>query len=140
MKKNMIHLFYKVIPNRADGTPRDNGDKHYRCLHGSHKICTIKKSMQGNLNGEFCNIHLCGINFGITVLTNNLQVHVKPMFHLYCLLKGWDVPPTADEIAIASGHKKLDGWSKVEYLTKLEMVTKNIKKAFENQKVQAAVS
>ena len=72
MKKNPIYLFYEVIPNGADGTPRDDGDKHYQCLHGSHKICTIKKSMRGNLNGEFCNIHLCGINFRITVLTNNL--------------------------------------------------------------------
>ena len=96
--------------------------------------------MQGNLNGEFCNIHLCGINFRITALTNNLQVHVKPMFHLYCLLKGQDAPPTANKIAIASGHKKLDGWSEAEYLKKLEMATENIKKAFENQKVQAAVS
>jgi hypothetical protein len=140
MKKNPIYLFYEVIPNGADGTPGDDGDKHYRCLHGSHKICTIKKSMRGNLNGEFCNIHLRGINFRITVLTNNLRVHVKPMFHLYCLLKGRDAPPTADEIAIASGHKKLDGRSEAEYLKKLEMATENIKKAFENQKVQAAVS
>ena len=62
------------------------------------------------------------------------------MFHLYCLLKGRDAPPTTDEIAIASGHKKLDGQSEAEYLKKLEMVTENTKKAFENQKVQAAVS
>ena len=89
---------------------------------------------------SFCNIYLCGIDFGMTVLTNNLQVHVKPMFHLYCNLKGQDAPPTAKEISIASGHKKLDGQTEAEYLKKLEMVTENIKKAFENQKVQAAVS
>lgn len=53
VKKNPVYLFYEVVSNGADGTPGDDGDKHYRCIHGSHKICTIKKSMRGNLNGEF---------------------------------------------------------------------------------------
>lgn len=62
------------------------------------------------------------------------------MFNLYCLLKGRDAAPTADEIAIASGHKKLDGRSEAEYLKKLEMATENIKRAFDDQKAQAVVS
>ena len=53
VKKNPIYLFYEVIPNGEDVTSGDNGDKHYQCFHGSHKICMIKKSMRGNLNGEF---------------------------------------------------------------------------------------
>jgi hypothetical protein len=53
MKKSPIYLFYEIVANGADGTPGDDGDVHYRCHHGAHKICTIKKSMRSNLNGEF---------------------------------------------------------------------------------------
>jgi hypothetical protein len=51
MKKSPIYLFYEIVTNGSDGTPGDDGDVHYRCLHGSHKVCTIKKSMRSNLNG-----------------------------------------------------------------------------------------
>ena len=53
MKKSPIYLFYETVANGSDGTPGDDGDVHYRCLHGSHKTCTIKKSMRSNLNGAF---------------------------------------------------------------------------------------
>jgi len=51
MKKNPIYLFYEVVAYEPDGTPGDDGDVHYQCFHGAHKICTIKKSMRGNRNG-----------------------------------------------------------------------------------------
>jgi hypothetical protein len=51
MKKNPIYLFYEVVANGSDGTPGDEGDVHYRCLHGTHKVCTIKRSMRSNLGG-----------------------------------------------------------------------------------------
>lgn len=54
MKKSPIYHFYEIVANGADGTPGDDGDVHYRCLHGTHKICTIKKSMRSNLNGGYC--------------------------------------------------------------------------------------
>ena len=53
MKKSPIYLFYENVATGSDGTPGDDGDVHYRCLHGSHKVCTIKRSMKGNINGEF---------------------------------------------------------------------------------------
>ena len=53
MKKNPIYLCYKIVANRSDGTPGDDGDVHYRCLHGTHKVCTIKKLIRSNLNGVF---------------------------------------------------------------------------------------
>ncbi len=53
MKKSPIYLFYEIVANGSDGTPGDNGNVHYHCLHGAHKICTIKKSMRSNLNGVF---------------------------------------------------------------------------------------
>jgi hypothetical protein len=52
MKKSPIYLFYEIVTNGPDGTPGDDGDVHYRCVHGSHKICTIKRSMKSNVNGE----------------------------------------------------------------------------------------
>jgi hypothetical protein len=51
-KKSPIYLFYENVANGPDGTPGDEGDVHYRCLHGSHKVCTIKRSMKSNVNGE----------------------------------------------------------------------------------------
>ncbi len=74
------------------------------------------------------------------VLVNNLHVNVKPMFQLYSILKDWEKPPTPDEIAIASGKKKLDGNTEVEYIKKLENTSENVKKVFEDQWAQAGVS
>jgi len=53
MKKNPIYLFYENVANGPDGTPGDDGDKHYHCVYGSHKLCIIKRSMKNNVNGEF---------------------------------------------------------------------------------------
>jgi hypothetical protein len=53
MKKSPIYLFYEIVANGADGKPGDEGDVHYRCLYGTHKICMIKRSMKCNFNGVF---------------------------------------------------------------------------------------
>lgn len=52
MKKSPIYFFYKIVSNGADSTLGDDWNVHYHCLHSSHKICTIKKLMRSNLNGE----------------------------------------------------------------------------------------
>jgi hypothetical protein len=62
------------------------------------------------------------------------------MYQLYCILKDRDAPPTQDEIAIASGKKRLDGKTEAEYFKKLERTSENIKKAFEEQQARATVS
>ena len=62
------------------------------------------------------------------------------MYQLYCVLKDREEPPTPDEIAITSGKKQLDGRTEAEYLKRLEKASENIKKAFEDQQAQAAVS
>jgi hypothetical protein len=76
----------------------------------------------------------------ILVLVNNLRVHVKPMFRLYCILKDREDPPSTDEIAVASGMKKLDATMEAEYLKKLENTPGNIRKAFEDQQARARMS
>ena len=60
MKKNPIYLFYEVVANGSDGTPGEEGDVHYRCLHGTHKVCTIKRSMRSNLGGA--SYHSCYVS------------------------------------------------------------------------------
>jgi len=107
VKKNPIYLFYEVIVNGPDGTLGDDGDVHYHCFHGVHKICTIKKTMRGNLSGafSFCSLLLDLSHKFLSVLVNNLCVHVKPMYQLYCILKDHDTPPTPDEIDIASAKR-----------------------------------
>lgn len=72
----------------------------------------------------------------LSVLVNNLRVHVKPMFRLYLILKDRDKPPTPKEIDIASAKQQVDG----EYLQMLEKSSENIKKAFQNQQARALVS
>jgi len=75
-----------------------------------------------------------------SVLIGNLRVHVKPMYHLYSILKDRDEPPTLDEIDIASAKRKLDPKAEAEYLQKLESSSENIKKAFQDQQACAIIS
>jgi len=75
----------------------------------------------------------------LLALVNNLRIHIKPMYRLYCILKDWVDAPTLDEIAIASSKKKLDGNTKAEYIKKLKSSSENIKKVFEDQLAQAGV-
>ena len=76
----------------------------------------------------------------LSVLVNNLRVHVKPMYHFYSILKDRDELPTLDEIDIASAKQKLDPKAEAEYLQKLESSSENIKKAFQDQQARAVVS
>ena len=62
------------------------------------------------------------------------------MHRLYCVLKDRHSPPTPDEVAYATGQKKLDGHTEAKYFNKLEKVSENIKKAFEDQKACTVVS
>ena len=63
------------------------------------------------------------------------------MYQLYCVLKDHEESLTPNEIAIASGKRELDGCTEAKYLKKkLEKALENIKKAFEDQKVQATIS
>jgi hypothetical protein len=142
LKKNPIYLFYDIVINGPNNTPGDDGDVHYRCLHGAHKVCTIKRSMKNNLSGAHSVFYYYSyLTVLFSALVNNLRVHVKPMHLLYYILKDHEEPPTLDEIVIAAGKKQLDGSTEAEYKKKLEKTsTKDIKKAFEHQKAQATVS
>ena len=99
--------------------------------------------MRSNLNGAhspFCLWTHSSHSTFFSVLVNNLRVHIKPMYQLYCVLKDRNDPLTSDEIDIASGKMQLDGRAEVEYLKKLENASENIKKAFEDQRAREAVS
>ncbi|KAF8472377.1 hypothetical protein DFH94DRAFT_636686 [Russula ochroleuca] len=117
MKKNPVYLFYEVVANGADGTPGDDGDVHYCCLHGAHKVCTIKRSMQSNLNG------VCSFFFCSTFLTDRDLNRDEPLTHA--------------EIDVASAKWQLDGNREHEFLEKLNRLSGNIKKAFQDQQARA---
>ena len=72
-------------------------------------------------------------------LISHLKSHFPHMYWLYCILKAWAEPPTAQEITIASGEEALNPASEVEYIKKLEAASENICKAFAAQVAQAAV-
>ena len=62
------------------------------------------------------------------------------MFLLYDHLKDCEQTPTSDEIAIASGKRKLDAKEEAELIEKLKKSSENIKKAFQDQRAHAIVS
>ncbi len=72
------------------------------------------------LRVSYCYLHT---DLLILVLINYLRVHVKTMYWLYCILKDCEESPTSDEIAFASGKKKLDGNTKAEYFKKLQVTS-----------------
>jgi hypothetical protein len=97
--------------------------------------------MRSNLNGAFSFHCLLDHSHGIlSVLVNNLRVHVQPMYQLYRILKDRDEPPTPDEIDIASAKRRLDEATEAEYLKKLQNSSENIKKVFRDQEARAIVS
>ena len=120
MKQSPIYLFYEIVVNGPDGTPGDDRDIHYHCLHGAHKICIIKWSMRSNLNGMafYVAYRNCNLWFLTNPLLSSGEHHIKSMYQLYCILKNHEELPTPDEITIASGKRKLDGHTKAEYLKK----------------------
>ncbi|KAJ7455600.1 hypothetical protein B0H11DRAFT_2322331 [Mycena galericulata] len=85
--RNPVYNFFEESRVNKYGVPGDTGDKHYKCCHGSRKIITVKKSQKHSVNG----------------LVSHLQRKFPPMYRLYDILKNRDTPPTADELAIASG-------------------------------------
>jgi hypothetical protein len=88
----------------------------------------------------FLHLHLDLSHTRLSVLVNYLRVHVKPMFHLYSILKDRVEPPTSDEIEVAAGKQRLDGKAEAEYLDRLSKSSENIKKAFQDQQARAIVS
>jgi len=42
MKQSPIYLFYEIVMNGSDDTLGDDGDVHYHCLHGAHKVVQSK--------------------------------------------------------------------------------------------------
>ncbi|KAJ7182072.1 hypothetical protein C8R46DRAFT_1210612 [Mycena filopes] len=49
--RSAIYHFYELVPLNRYGVPGDNGDKHYKCLHGSGRVITVKRSQKHSVNG-----------------------------------------------------------------------------------------
>ncbi|KAJ7912827.1 hypothetical protein B0H13DRAFT_1516258, partial [Mycena leptocephala] len=115
--RNVIYEFYGRVDLNKYGVPGDDGDKHYKCLHGASKIITVKRSQKHSVNG----------------LVGHLQRRVPPMHRLYEILKGRSESPTQDELDIAAGKKHLDTTKASAYLGKLETASNSILAAFRKQ-------
>lgn len=127
----------------ANGTPGKEGDKHYKCYHGTRKILTITRAMRSSLNGIFI-LFLTETRLLIGSNSLGLIGHLKnyfpAMYRLYLLLKDRTEPPTEEEKAIAAACKSLDPTMAAEYLKKLEKASTNIVDLFNQQHRQTAVS
>ncbi|KAJ7132528.1 hypothetical protein C8R44DRAFT_553486, partial [Mycena epipterygia] len=115
--RNVIYEFYEHVDLNKYGVPSDDGDKHYKCLHGTSKIITVKRSQKHSVNG----------------LVRDLQRRVPPMHRLYEILKGRSEPPTQDKLDIAAGKKHLALAAASAYLGKLETASNSILAAFRKQ-------
>ncbi len=142
-KKSAIHYFFEAVQLDAKGNkiPGEPGDKHYQCLHSSHKVITILATSRSNLTSM--SSHLCLDSWLSdelhTALVNHLKLHFPAMHRLYTILHGCAEPPTEEEIEIAAGKQKLDVKATIKYLKKLEIASENIVQAFQQQAMQAAV-
>ena len=96
--------------------------------------------MKNNYTGEIPFLRFVISLTESSVLVSNLRVHIHTMFLLYDHLKDGDQTPTPDEVAIASGKRKLDTKEETELIEKLKKSSENIKKAFQNQRARAIVS
>ncbi|TDL19648.1 hypothetical protein BD410DRAFT_841993 [Rickenella mellea] len=121
-KHNPIYHFYENVPNNAEGKPGQDGDKHYRCYHGSRKIFTITKAMCTSLNG----------------LIGHLKTTFPLHYRLYKVLKARNGPPTMEELLFAANKKTMDASVAATYLQSLEHASNNLVKAFEKQSNNAA--
>ncbi|KIL63847.1 hypothetical protein M378DRAFT_50048, partial [Amanita muscaria Koide BX008] len=119
-RRNPIYLFYEQVAAGADGKSAD-GDKHYKCCHGSGKILTVTKAMKYSLNG----------------LVGHLKNHFPAMYQLYEVLKARPEPPTAEELDIATARLKLDTSAAGEYVSKLKRASSNIMEALQRQAARA---
>lgn len=53
---NKIHLFYQQVTLNASGHLGNEGNKHYKCCHGNHKVFTVTKLMQGCLHSMYSTV------------------------------------------------------------------------------------
>ena len=88
-KKSLIYLFYKNVTNGPDGTLGDDGDVHYHCLHSSHKICMIKRSIGGLKVATYFIIifylidFYCQIKISNRFLLSNYIIYFYLLNHLF---------------------------------------------------------
>ncbi|KAJ7825783.1 hypothetical protein B0H13DRAFT_1918506 [Mycena leptocephala] len=115
--RNVIYEFYEHVDLNKYGVPGDDGDKHYKCLHGASKIITVKRSQKHSVNG----------------LVGHLLRRVPPMHRLYEILKRRSESPTQEELDIAAGKNHLDSAAASAYLGKLETASNSILAAFRKQ-------
>lgn len=127
-----------------NGQIGNDGDQHYKCLHGSHKVMTITKKMKSCLSGasfiiifELIRTKLAMI---LTGLIGNLRSASTPMHRLYLTMK--DRSPdqiTKEEILLASGQKVLAPGAMTEFISQVESANGGIRRAFEKQVQDKAV-
>ncbi|KAJ7149110.1 hypothetical protein C8R46DRAFT_1044381 [Mycena filopes] len=111
--QNLIYLFYDFVPKNTDGGHGKEGDKHYKCRHGSPKLSPSPR--------------LCEL---VTHLKNGFLI-------MYCLFQALytrkDVPATKGEINLAHGDIPSDGDTAKAYLGKVETATSSILKGLEKK-------
>jgi hypothetical protein len=73
-------------------------------------------------------------------LVGHVKNNFPAMYRLYEVLKARPEPPTAEELDITSGRKKLDPSAAGEYILKLEKASENIIEALQRQAERATVS
>ena len=85
-------------------------------------------------------LFLFSMTFSFTGLTGHLRTHFKSLHNLYMVLKERDTPPSADELAFASGHKDFTGEDQAIYIKALEARASTIASAFMRQEQASIVS
>ncbi|KAF7289712.1 hypothetical protein MIND_01344300 [Mycena indigotica] len=124
-------LFFERVELNAKGQAGLDGDRHFRCLHGDHKVITITKKMKSSTNG----------------LVGYLKSHAPPMYRLQQILAeraredpavtGRSNEPTTEEIEIAQGRRTFDEVSEESYLARLRQGQPTLSETISRQKARA---
>ncbi|CAA7270448.1 unnamed protein product [Cyclocybe aegerita] len=103
-KCNNIYLFYKEVTTATDGTTVE-GNRYYRCYHGSCKVFTITPAMKHSVKN----------------MIHHLEAHFPQMHKLWAHLEQRREPPTEIEIKITSASKELSQKDMADYLKVREL-------------------
>ncbi|KAF8815009.1 hypothetical protein BYT27DRAFT_7129337, partial [Phlegmacium glaucopus] len=118
--RNSIYYFYEPVDRNNKGELGQQGDKHYKSLHGNRGVFTVTKASRYNLGS----------------LIRNLKTASAPMYSLFCAINGRQA--TQEEIDLASGKTPFDPSKHYDFIKSIQTSQIDIRRALEKQASAAA--
>ncbi|KAI0282623.1 hypothetical protein BC826DRAFT_974203 [Russula brevipes] len=122
-----------ILPSKT--IPEVSGKGHTRTLKATtNSRMTTTPLKKKILNTKLSQMHPMVLQETLETFTTVFSWHSQADVSAVLYPQRSDVPPTPDEIAIASGKKRLDGKTEAEYFKKLKMNLKTSRKHLKSNK------